>query len=303
MASSLIRNLSRIGSNCRSLALHPHTQILKKRYLRTTTNFHQDSEDMDQLQKNPYYSKYADKIAKLQKTSPEEFLNRLSVVETNQNAAKQSSSNEREFSLPTKPKPAQQQQPSFYKEKKLNDIMKVELLEEKSKDEIATLWTQHFASKHVVCAVIPADTFSQMKERYTIHKTFLLPLPRKEGYEFFVVQFDGNEAHFTSLINYQAFHENAPECLTMVHYVDLAETKGVVLMVGEYNNDVLTYHQAESLIIQILQFYGGGSYENEKNYFPKKTALLHRFTFNTDDFEVFDLLADYEATFTTRNQA
>ena len=31
--------------------------------------------------------------------------------------------------------------------------MKVELLEEKSKDEIATLWTQHFASKHVVCAV------------------------------------------------------------------------------------------------------------------------------------------------------
>ena len=49
----------------------------------------------------------------------------------------------------------------------------------------------------------------------------------------------GNEAHFTSLINYQAFHENAPECLTMIHYVDLAETKGVVLMVGEYNNDVL----------------------------------------------------------------
>ena len=64
-----------------------------------------------------------------------------------------------------------------------------------------------------------------------------------------------------------------------------------------------TYHQAESLIIQILQFYGGGSCENERNYFPKKTALLHRFTFNTDDFDVFDLLADYEATFTPRNQA
>ena len=36
---------------------------------------------------------------------------------------------------------------------KLNDIMKVELLEEKSKEEIVSLWTQHFASKHVVCAV------------------------------------------------------------------------------------------------------------------------------------------------------
>ena len=68
---------------------------------------------------------------------------------------------------------------------------------------------------------------------------FLLPLPRKEGYEFFVVQFDGNEAQFTSVMNYHAFHENASKCLTMLHYVDLAETKGVVLMVGEYNNDVL----------------------------------------------------------------
>ena len=32
---------------------------------------------------------------------------------------------------------------------------------------------------------------------------FLLPLPRQEGYEFVVVQFAGNEAHFTALINYQ----------------------------------------------------------------------------------------------------
>ena len=35
----------------------------------------------------------------------------------------------------------------------LNDVMKIELLEEKSKEEIASLWTQHFASKHVVSAV------------------------------------------------------------------------------------------------------------------------------------------------------
>lgn len=68
---------------------------------------------------------------------------------------------------------------------------------------------------------------------------FLFALPRKEGYEFFVVQFTGNEAHFTSLINYQAFNENAPECLTLIHYTDLAETKGIVLMVGEYDSNIL----------------------------------------------------------------
>ena len=59
------------------------------------------------------------------------------------------------------------------------------------------------------------------------------------GYEFFVVQFLKNEAHFTSLINYQAHKENAPECLNMMHYTELAEDKGIVLMVGEYDKDVL----------------------------------------------------------------
>lgn len=31
-------------------------------------------------EKNPYFDKYADKIAKLQQTSPEEFLNRVDKV-------------------------------------------------------------------------------------------------------------------------------------------------------------------------------------------------------------------------------
>jgi ATP synthase F1 complex assembly factor 1 len=36
----------------------------------------------------------------------------------------------------------------------------------------------------------------------------------------------------------QAHKENAPECLTVTHYTDLKE-KGLVLMRGEYNKDVL----------------------------------------------------------------
>ena len=54
-----------------------------------------------------------------------------------------------------------------------------------------------------------------------------------------MVQFLGKEAHFTSLINYQAHKENAPECLNMMHYTELADTKGIVLMVGEYDKDNL----------------------------------------------------------------
>jgi len=32
---------------------------------------------LEELQRNPYYDKYAKKIAKLQQTSPEEFLQRV----------------------------------------------------------------------------------------------------------------------------------------------------------------------------------------------------------------------------------
>ena len=62
MASSLLKNLSRIGRPQSIFTWH------QRRFLRTTFLVrNKDTEDMDQLQKNPYYSKYADKIAKLQK--------------------------------------------------------------------------------------------------------------------------------------------------------------------------------------------------------------------------------------------
>lgn len=38
----------------------------------------------------------------------------------------------------------------------------------------------------------------------------------------------------------QVHKENAPECLTMVHYTELAE-KGIILMRGEYDK-VHCYH-------------------------------------------------------------
>lgn len=108
-----------------------------------------------------------------------------------------------------------------------------------TKEEIGTIWTEHYKQKDVLGAIIPSETFSQMKELYNVHKTFLLPLPRTNGYEFFVVQFCGNEAHFTTLINYQAFSENAPECLTLIHYTEFAESRGIVLMVGEFDKNLL----------------------------------------------------------------
>ena len=97
----------------------------------------------------------------------------------------------------------------------------------------------NYHNQDAVAAVIPVETYKIMQERFKEFNTFLFPLPRDMGYEFIVVQFLGHEAHFSTLINYQAHKENAPECLSMVHYTELAEEKGIVLMVGEYDKDVI----------------------------------------------------------------
>ena len=115
----------------------------------------------------------------------------------------------------------------------------MDLLKDKSKEEISDIWRQYHADKDCVSAVIPDEMYARMKERFEKYKTFLFPLPRKQGYEFIVVQFEGNEAHFATLINYQAYGANAPECLTLVHYPELADGKGIVLMVGEYDTNML----------------------------------------------------------------
>merc|ERR550525_2073993 len=164
--------------------------------------------------------------------------------------------------------------------------MKLELLRDKSKDEISDIWKLHHSSLDAVCAVIPADVWEEMRERFTKHKTFLFPLPRKNGYEFIVVQFLGKCAHFTTLINFQAHQENAPECLTLEHYTELLEEKGIVLMVGRYDSNVVTTQEAQCLANQVEMYYSNPSEE--------KRALLDMFTNTPDKLKHADLIEQLE---------
>eukprot|EP00088_Acartia_fossae_P039398 TRINITY_DN41007_c0_g1_i1.p1 TRINITY_DN41007_c0_g1~~TRINITY_DN41007_c0_g1_i1.p1 ORF type:complete len:170 (-),score=39.90 TRINITY_DN41007_c0_g1_i1:239-748(-) len=147
--------------------------------------------------------------------------------------------------------------------------MKLDLLHDKTKEEITELWTKHYSEKDAVCAVIPTETYKIMQGRFKEFNTFLFPLPRKNGYEFIMVQFQGNEAHFTTLINYQAHKENAPECLNLVHYTEFSESKGIVLMVGEFDKEVMTMLEAKCLADQVEIYYSRPS--------PSKAELVRRF--------------------------
>ena len=191
-------------------------------------------------------------------------------------------------------------------------VMKVELLEDKTADEVAAIWTEFWCHKDAVSAAIPSAVYKEMKERFDKFNTFLFPLPRDkvkkgnlsnefmfipQGYEFVMVQHQGNQSHFSTLINFQvnfiivpclnsikiqAHRENAPECLGMVFYTELMETKGIVLMVGEFDNKVLDAKESKYLADMLEIYYCKPS--------ESKLALLDKFTNQPTLFSHMDLI-------------
>lgn len=154
----------------------------------------------DMKKKNPYFEKYASKIANLQETSPEEFLNRVEVIKTKTDLKK---STERTYSELLNPKEAKKDANAEIPHKKLEDIMKVELLANKSADEIKQIWFEYHKTKDVITATLTTEQYEALMIKGKAHPVFILPLPRSDGYEFILLQFAANTVHFTPLLAYQ----------------------------------------------------------------------------------------------------
>lgn len=169
---------------------------------------------------------------------------------------------------------------------RLNDIMKVDMIQDKTTDEIINIWKSYHQNKDYICGILTVDQYDKMFKYGKQYSTFLLPLPRKEGYEFIVSQFYGLEVHMTPLLWYQAHKENAPECLTMVHYTELKDSKGIVLMRGEYDSKTIDVQEAQCLANELQLYY---CTEN-----PKRLQLLETFTNKPDEFKHMDLIAQLE---------
>jgi ATP synthase F1 complex assembly factor 1 len=260
----------------RNILTKPSSYRAAVRGFRTSQTM--SEEQIEELKKNPYFDKYADKLAKLQNTSPEEFLARLSAHEDGKKAPA-SAPKQKDFSLPGRARAGGSGGAGV---KSLDKVVKLDLLVGKEKEEIAQIWTHHFKEKDSICAVIPAETYKIMQKRFQEFGTFLFPLPRQNGYEFVMVQFQGNEAHFTTLINFQAHHENAPECLSLVHYTELMEEKGIVLMAGEFDKDALSIAEAKCLADEVEIYYSRPS--------PSKLELLRKFKYEPAYFHHKDLI-------------
>ncbi|CAG9787533.1 unnamed protein product [Diatraea saccharalis] len=255
-----------------------------RRISMTTPNLEKVLED---LQKNPYYEKYSARIAALQKTSPEEFSQRVEqqlTAKEKEKKKKFGTVDTRQFSSALNPKEAFKGDAAL-KDNKLEDIFKIDLVKDKDSTEIQSIWEEYYKNKEVISATIPKQVYAALQKNMKECPTFLFPLPRSQGYEFIMCQSYGHTVHFTPLLAYQVHKENAPECLTVIHYTELSD-KGIVLMKGEYDKNVLNGQEAQCLANQFQMYYSG----NDDN----KLKLLRSFTTSPDKFKHMDLISQLE---------
>ncbi|XP_028260073.1 ATP synthase mitochondrial F1 complex assembly factor 1 [Parambassis ranga] len=246
-----------------------------------------------ELEENPFYNKYQDKIQKLRSSKPQEYKAR---VEKSHEVKKEvlGHSKQAEFiklmeeELEKRDKMAASDGASggFTKNKTLGSILNLEMIQEKTGEEIAELWMKFYSTKDTISAVIPSQTYEIIFKRSKSCPMFLYALPQREGYEFFVGQWSGHELHFTSLINVQTLGENAPSQLILYHYTDLKEKKGVVLMTAEMDPKFITVHQAQCLANQVQLFYGT---QRQETY-----RLVETFNHHPADFKHMLVVAELE---------
>lgn len=262
-----------------------HYSYITRRSFRTTSMRMEKA--LENLKTNPYYEKYANRIAELQNTSPEEFMERVEQCDKakkNETKKKFASVDTRQFSSVLNPKQALGKEINV-PDKKLEDIFKIELVIDKSSTEIKSIWEEYHQNKEVISATIPVDVYSNIKETMNHFPVFLFPLPRSQGYEFIMCQMYGHTVHFTPLLAYQVHKEDAPECLTMVHYTELSD-KGIILMRGEYDKNVLNGKEAQCIANQFQMYYSGKD--------PERLKLLESFTKSPDTFKHMDLISQLE---------
>ncbi|KAI0231517.1 ATP synthase mitochondrial F1 complex assembly factor 1 [Lamellibrachia satsuma] len=239
-------------------------------------------EEMDKLQSNPYFGKYADKLKQLQELKPDVFQSKVDALEQEKKAKEEEGRKAaEEMKAELAAASAAQTKP-----KSLNSVMKVELLEDKTAEEITEIWKTYHEKKKCVFATIPTNQYDEMYHKLRQFPFFVYPIPRGTGYQYFYQQFSGQECHFTPLALYQLKQEDAPTCLTLTHYTELKESKGIVLMHGEPDVSVLSVYEAQLLALQIKMYYGVHS--------GLKFNLVRQFTNTPDHFRHMDLVKEFE---------
>ncbi|XP_053431715.1 ATP synthase mitochondrial F1 complex assembly factor 1 isoform X2 [Nycticebus coucang] len=225
-----------------------------------------------ELQANPFYDRYRDKIQQLRRSDPAAFESRL---EKRSEFRKQPVGRSRQgdfIKCMEQKTDAMGKQPisrGFTKAKTLSSVFNIEMVKEKTAEDIKQ-----------------EEKFDLIWNRAQSCPTFLCALPRREGYEFFVGQWTGTELHFTALINVQTRGEAAASQLVLYHYPELKEEKGIVLMTAEMDSTFLNVAEAQCIANQVQLFYAT---DQKETY-----GLVETFNLRPNEFKYMSVITALE---------
>ncbi|KAI8987692.1 ATP11 protein-domain-containing protein [Mycotypha africana] len=170
----------------------------------------------------------------------------------------------------------------------LDKLVKLDLLEKETPENIAKIWNAGHANQDCITAVIPSETYDTLYKRGQEYPMFVVPMPREQGVEFFFLQFNYNQCNFTSLLEYKTKGTEARPFLTLTHFPELQQSKGIVLMKGEINKDpkMLDTANAQFLAFALQHFYVTGGDE--------KFKLVEKFHKSPGDFDFNELIKAVE---------
>ncbi|GAN00828.1 protein ATP11 [Mucor ambiguus] len=170
----------------------------------------------------------------------------------------------------------------------LDKLVKLELLENETPENIAKIWNAGHANKDCITAAIPSDVYDKLYKRSQEYPMFVVPMPREEGVEFMFLQFNFHQVNFTSLLEYKTKGSEARPFLTLTHFPELEKSKGIVLMKGEINDDprMLDTANAQFLAFSLQQFYVTGSED--------KLKLVEQFHKTPAEFDFQKLIKSVE---------
>lgn len=126
---------------------------------------------------------------------------------------------------------------SYPAPRSLQQIVKIELLENETEDRIRKIWEDYHGEKDdSLATTLSGEEYASLVQRATASPFFLFPVYRKEGFFNMICQFQETCFLLTYL---EAFKENpglAPPCLTVSLYDDLVEKKDIGLLRADVIN-------------------------------------------------------------------
>lgn len=126
---------------------------------------------------------------------------------------------------------------SYPAPRSLQQIVKLELLENESTEKIEKIWTEYHREKSdSLAAALSGETYKLFVQRAGASPFFIFPVYRKGGFFNMLCQFQDTCFLVTYL---EAFKENpglAPPCLTVSLYDDMVESKDIGLLRADVTN-------------------------------------------------------------------